>query len=173
MNLNCASPIEIPYYNTNYEPLCYYYGSLDVLNEDSEEFHERYPVCQQCLSDKKPVLARRKHSAASSASTTCFIFFPFIVSINMQCHLPLLYFLIYIHQYTIIAKYKIIWSQLVISTDHILKCMERIVTQKICLLFFNAIFGCCICWSYCPAFPGTKIEFPCLKKWFPRDLSSV
>ena len=23
--------------------------------------------------------------------------------------------------------------------------------------FFNAIFGCCICWSInCPAFPGTK-----------------
>ena len=47
MNLNCASPIEIPYYNTNYEPLCYYCGSLHVLNEDSEEFHED----TQCASN--------------------------------------------------------------------------------------------------------------------------
>ena len=51
--------------------------------------------------------------------------------------------------------------------------MERIVTQKDLCAIFNAIFGCCICWSNCPAFPGTKNEFPCLKKWFPRDLSSV
>ena len=42
MNLNCRSPIEIPDYDTNHEPLCFHCASINILSEDSPEFQDKY-----------------------------------------------------------------------------------------------------------------------------------
>ena len=66
MNLNCRSPIEIPDYNTNHEPLCFHCASINILSEDSPEFQDKYPICKPCFSDKKPLISKRKRTTPST-----------------------------------------------------------------------------------------------------------
>ena len=60
LNLNCSSPIEIPYYISNHETLCYYCG-VDNDFASGDLFSDKYPICMHCLSDnKKPVGSRKR-----------------------------------------------------------------------------------------------------------------
>ena len=69
LNLTCSSPIEIPYYGTNsHEPLCFYCGSEELCDDSLEELQDKYPICHQCVNDKKPLVGKRKR--VSSQNTT-------------------------------------------------------------------------------------------------------
>ena len=57
LNLTCSSPIEIPYYSTRHEPLCFYCGSEKDLAESEVGKH---PICNLCLSENKKPTASRK-----------------------------------------------------------------------------------------------------------------
>ena len=56
-NLLCSSPMEIPYYGTYHEPLCFYCGCSDVAEDD--DLQDKYPICNNCLH-KKPAVSKRK-----------------------------------------------------------------------------------------------------------------
>ena len=65
-NLLCSSPMEIPYYGTYHEPLCFYCGSSDVADNE-EDLQDKYPICKSCL-DEKPAVFKRKRKAPSQCS---------------------------------------------------------------------------------------------------------
>ena len=44
-NLTCESSMEIPYYGTNHEPVCFHCGQEDEL----QNFVDKYPICKHCL----------------------------------------------------------------------------------------------------------------------------
>ena len=55
-----SSPIEIPYYSTNHERLCYHCGG-DSNFAEGDEYANKYPICNQCLSENKhPVDSRKR-----------------------------------------------------------------------------------------------------------------
>ena len=59
LNLNCSSPIEIPYYSTNHETLCYYCG-VDNDFASGELFSDKYPICLHCFLTTKSLLLQEK-----------------------------------------------------------------------------------------------------------------
>ena len=65
VNLLCSSPMEIPYYGTYHEPLCFYCGSSDVTDEEEENSQDKYPIC----SDEKPAIMKRKRQARHILNT--------------------------------------------------------------------------------------------------------
>ena len=56
-NLNCNSPIEVPYYGAGHELICYHCGITDDLS--SKENH--FPQCSICIGRNLKWVARRKH----------------------------------------------------------------------------------------------------------------
>lgn len=59
-NINCSSPMEIPYYSTNHEDLCYYCGA-DKDFATGETFINKYPICNLCFScNKTPIPSRKR-----------------------------------------------------------------------------------------------------------------
>ena len=54
-NLGCSSPIETSYYTAGYDPVCYHCGQKEVLLE-SDEY---YPICENCVSNKREKVQRR------------------------------------------------------------------------------------------------------------------
>lgn len=59
-NLLCSSPMEIPYYGTCHEPLCFSCGSSDVVNDDEDELQDKYPISKCCFDEKPAVFKAQK-----------------------------------------------------------------------------------------------------------------
>lgn len=69
MNLTCSSPMEIPYYSSNeHEPLCFHCGCEDIVKDDMME--DKYPICHQCIDEKKPLISKRKRASVPQSSST-------------------------------------------------------------------------------------------------------
>ena len=66
-NLLCSSPMEIPYYGTYHEPLCFYCGCSDVADDEEDDLQDKYPICNNCLH-KKPAVFKRKRQLPSQSS---------------------------------------------------------------------------------------------------------
>ena len=76
LNICCSSPIEIP---SNHERLCYHCGG-DINFAEDDEYANKYPICNRCLSENKHVhpVAFRKRKKPNF-----FIKFSFIIIIYL------------------------------------------------------------------------------------------
>ena len=54
-NLNCTSPIEVTYYSAKYPNICYHCG----VNNVAETVSDYYPICDNCVRNKKSKVKRR------------------------------------------------------------------------------------------------------------------
>ena len=57
-NINCKSPIEVPYYSGGHELTCYHCGTTEDIG--SKENH--FPVCSVCIRKDLQWVARRTHN---------------------------------------------------------------------------------------------------------------
>ena len=61
-NSTCESPIEIPYYSMNREPLCIYCGQENEL--------KIWLICKKCLDCNKCAVPKRKQKSAGESSSS-------------------------------------------------------------------------------------------------------
>lgn len=69
-NPSCNSPTEIPYYEAENDPVCYYCGAENFMRDDGTH----YPGCElACLSEKKVLVSKRFKKTVSDPCLT-FLF---------------------------------------------------------------------------------------------------
>ena len=61
-NLACSNPIEIPYYSSGNDPICYFCGTEDDIVQKTDFL----PGCTACCTAGKKLVSKRKHYTPKS-----------------------------------------------------------------------------------------------------------